>query len=157
MGRGRARAHQCARDHDYSFSRSRPRSRAGTGQKSVGRVHDCNDNSDRSDHGSRSAQREIQRRMDQRVWIGWVDLRCLGWTISRTISVDRSLVSTRSKMDRLGDHDLRVGGVDPPSLDAAHAARLLEHIFETGNGRGIGGCRGFAASNVVDAVDLALC
>ena len=95
--------------------------------------------------------------MDHRVRIGRADLRSLGRAISRAIPGDRSLVSTRSKMDRLGDHDLRVGGVDPPSLDAAHAARLLEHVFETGNGRGPRACRGFAASNVVDAVDLALC
>src|SRR4029453_4250319 len=31
----------------------------------------------------------------------------------------------------LGDYDLWTGGVDPPGVDAAHTARLPEHLFET--------------------------
>src|SRR6266571_1899663 len=93
-GPGSNRAHQRARDHDYSFGRPRARRRASAGQKPVGRVHDCNDNSDRADHGSRSSQRKIQRGMDHRVWIGWAHLCSLGRTISRAISGNRSLVST---------------------------------------------------------------
>ncbi len=35
-------------------------------------------------------------------------------------------------MARMGDHDLRIGGVGPASVDAAHTARLSEHVFEAG-------------------------
>jgi len=83
-GRRRTRAHQRPRDHDYSFGRPRARGCPGAGQKSVGRVHDCDDNSNRTDHGGRPAQRKIQRRMDHRVRIVWADLGSLGRTISRS-------------------------------------------------------------------------
>src|SRR5947209_17882150 len=44
----------------------------------------------------------------------------------------------------MGNHDLRLSRVDSAGLDAAYAARLSEHVFETWNR---GGARGRRDSN----------
>src|SRR5439155_25212773 len=92
-----------------------------------------------------------------RLWFAWARLRSLGRTISRAFSDTGSLVSARPEMAGLGDYSLWFGGVDPAGVAAAHAARLFEHIFETRNGGSVGSGRDRAASDTVDAFDLALC
>ena len=52
-GVGVARARQRPRDHDYSDGRARARRRASAREKSVGRVHNRDDDSGRVHHGNR--------------------------------------------------------------------------------------------------------
>ncbi len=56
-------------------------------------------------------------------------------------------------MARMGDHDLRTGGVGPTGLDAAHAARLPEHVLEAWNGCPARRSRGADPSSLANAVD----
>ena len=56
-------------------------------------------------------------------------------------------------MARMGDHDLRTGGVGPTGLDAAHAARLPEHVLEARNGCPARRSRSADPSSLTNAVD----
>ena len=123
----------------------------------MGRFYNCHDHSGGVDHGIRFADGEGECGIGHRLWFAWARLRSLGRTISRAFSDTGSLVSARPEMAGLGDYSLWFGGVDPAGVAAAHAARLFEHIFETRNGGGVGSGRDRAASDTVDAFDLALC
>ena len=69
----------------------------------------------------------------------------------RIIRRSKSWFRQDREMARLGDHDLRPGGVDPAGLDVAHAARLSQHVFETWDRRGAGGRGDSDSSDAADA------
>ncbi len=89
-----ARAHQRARDHDHFDGRAGARRRAGAREKSVGRIHDRDDNSHRIHHGHRVAHGKSKRDSDHNFRISGPGVRRVGRTISCAFSRDRELVST---------------------------------------------------------------
>ena len=133
--RGCIGAGECARDHDHFDGRAGISRRTSAGKKSMGRFHHGNDHSHRVGHGSRFAERKSQRRLDHGIWSDWSLFRGLGRAISQPFSGARSMVSPQRQMAGVGDHDLWPRGLHFARLDAAHAARLSQHVLKAWDGR----------------------